>query len=85
MKKKLMLFVACLLIGVTFAMAQVRRVTGVVTSSEDSEPVAGATVMVKGTRVGTMTNADGQFTLTNVPRNARTIVVSFVGMKTTRG
>jgi TonB-linked SusC/RagA family outer membrane protein len=55
-------------------------VTGKVTSAEDGEPVIGASVLIKGTTTGVITDVNGSFTLTNVPENARTIVVSYVGM-----
>ncbi len=77
-----MLFLTCLFIGIGLATAQVTRVTGNVTSSEDGEPVVGASVLVKGTNVGTITDIDGNFTIGNVPRNATTLVISFIGMQT---
>ena len=82
MKKKFMLFLTCLFIGIGLATAQVTRVTGNVTSSEDGEPVVGASILVKGTNVGTITDIDGNFTISNVPSSATTLVVSFVGMQT---
>ncbi len=51
------------------------------TSSEDSTSIPGATVLVKGTTVGTITDADGRYLLT-VPKDKNVILVSFVGMKT---
>ena len=77
-----MLFLTCLFIGIGLATAQVTRVTGNVTSSEDGEPVVGASILVKGTNVGTITDIDGNFTISNVPSSATTLVVSFVGMQT---
>ncbi len=55
-------------------------VTGVVTSADDTFPVIGASIMEKGTTNGTITDFDGNYTLT-VSDNA-TLVVSYVGMKT---
>ena len=81
MKKKFMLFLTCLFIGIGLATAQVTRVTGNVTSSEDGEPIVGASVLVKGTNVGTITDIDGNFVINNVPSSATTLVVSFVGMQ----
>ena len=63
------------------ASAQTTRVTGTVTSAEDGEPVAGASIVVKGTTVGTITDFEGKFSL-NVPNDNRTLVISFIGMKT---
>lgn len=46
--------------------------------SDKNEPIIGANVIVKGTTNGTITNLDGQFSLTNVPDNA-TLLISFIG------
>lgn len=71
-----------LVIGIGLVNAQVSKVTGNVTSEEDGLPVVGASVLVKGTTVGTVTDIDGNFTLTNVPSSAKTLVISFIGMQT---
>lgn len=81
MKRKLMLLLACLFVGIGLVTAQTQKVTGVVISEEDGQPVIGASVVVKGTQMGTITGVDGDFTLPNVPSSAKTIVVSFVGMQ----
>lgn len=73
MKRKLMLLLACLLVGIGLAIAQTpKTVTGIITSEEDSQPVVGASVLVKGTTMGTITDMDGKFTIGNVPSSART-------------
>lgn len=61
-------------------VAQNRPVTGKVTSADDGSPVIGATVIVKGTTTGTVTNANGEYTL-QVPESATALVVKFVGSK----
>ena len=48
---------------------------------ENSEPLIGATIMVQGTSIGTVTDMDGNYTLLNVPRDGK-LVVSYVGMET---
>ncbi len=82
MKRKLMLLLACLFVGIGLVTAQTQKVTGVVISEEDGQPVIGASVLVKGTQIGAITNVDGDFTLLNVPSSAKTLRVSFVGMQT---
>jgi len=57
--------------------AQTKTVTGKV-SDEKGNPVAGASVLAKGTNIGTSTNATGDFTL-GVPTSATTLVISYVG------
>ena len=81
MSKKIALIFTCLFAVVGMAMAQ-SRVTGTVISSDDEQPVVGASVLVKGTTVGTITDLNGNFTITNVPSNAKTLVISYIGMKT---
>ena len=79
MRKKITLFCAFLLIGISLAIAQAVQVTGVVVSSEDDLPVVGASILVKGTSNGTITDIDGKFTL-KVNKGAK-LVISYIGMK----
>jgi hypothetical protein len=72
MKRKLMLLLTCLFIGIGLVTAQTSRVTGLVTSEEDGQPVVGASILVNGTTLGTITDIDGKFTITNVPSSAKT-------------
>ena len=81
MKRTLLLLFVCLFVGINYAQAQV-TVKGTVISSENNEPVIGASVLVKGTTNGTITDINGQFTLTNISPTNKTIVVSFIGMET---
>ncbi len=60
------------------AMAQDRTISGKVTSSEDGSGLPGVSVVIKGTSVGTATDANGTYKL-NVPANANTLVFSFIG------
>ena len=82
MKRKLVMMLTCLLVSVGFAMAQTRTITGTVFSEEDGEPVVGASVLVEGTTTGTITDIDGNFTLSRVPAEAKHLKVSFVGLQT---
>lgn len=82
MKKKLTLFMINLIMGIGLVTAQVTSVSGVVTSHEDGEPVVGASILVKGTTTGTITDVEGRFSFQNLPSSATTLVVSFVGMVT---
>ena len=81
MKRKFMLLLTCLFIGIGLVTAQVTKVTGTVISEENGLPVVGASILVKGTAVGTVTDMDGKFQLPNVPSSAKTLVISFIGMK----
>lgn len=59
---------------------QQKTVSGKVTDTRNL-PLPGVTVVVKGTTQGTVTNADGSYSITNIPSDA-TLQFSFVGMKT---
>ena len=78
MEKRLTMFMACLFLSLGMALAQT-KVTGTVISSEDNEPVIGATVLVQGQKAGTVTDANGHFTI-SVPAGKK-IVVSYIGME----
>ncbi|XHR93979.1 carboxypeptidase-like regulatory domain-containing protein [Mucilaginibacter sp. UC70_90] len=68
--KKLLLVSLCLLVlSMTQVFAQNRTVTGTVTAKDDGLPIPGVTVKVKGTTIGTQTNAAGKFSL-SVPANS---------------
>ena len=73
-------FVALLSVLAVGAFAQSKTVSGTVLD-KTGESVIGASVVVKGTTNGTITDFDGKFTLTNVPESG-TIEISFVGYKT---
>ena len=71
------LFLVLLCIFSSSAFAQQRTITGTVTG-ENNAPVAGATITVKGTSIATLSNQDGQFSIT-VPADRNALTVSFVG------
>ena len=74
-------FLFCLL-SISYASAQQLNISGVVISSEDNEPLIGATVSVKGNPTkGVITDINGQFQL-SVETGTKMLVVSYVGMKT---
>ncbi|MBS1526944.1 MAG: SusC/RagA family TonB-linked outer membrane protein [Bacteroidetes bacterium] len=77
MKKLLLVSLCFLMLCVTQVFAQNRTITGTVTAKDDGLPLPGVTVKVKGTTIGTQTNAEGKYSL-SVPAGG-SIVVSFVG------
>ena len=76
-----MMALACLLLSLGTVLAQ-NQIKGSVISSEDGQPVVGATIKVVGTNNGTVTDANGQFSLS--VRNGAALEVSYVGMTTKR-
>jgi len=75
---KKIIFLATFMLPLLFAMAQNRTITGKVTD-ENGNGLVNASVVIKGTNVGTTTATDGSFTL-SVPSNASTLIVSYVGL-----
>ena len=70
---KLTLLLTCLLASISLTIAQTsKKVTGVVFSEEDNQPVIGASVVIKGTPIGTTTDLAGKFVISNVPSSSRT-------------
>jgi len=79
MEKRLSMLLAGLFLCIGMALAQT-RISGTVISSEDNEPVIGASVMIQGTKNGTVTDIDGHFSLEVAA--GKKLVVSYVGMET---
>ena len=61
--------------------AQTTQITGIVTGAEDGKPLPGVSVVVKETTIGTVTDFNGEYTL-SVPADADILVFSFIGMAT---
>ena len=71
----------CIALSIGSAWAQNQSVSGIVISEESGEPIIGASVLVKGTTQGTVTDMDGKFTIPNLPNSAKVLQVSYVGME----
>ncbi len=83
--RKLKLLLTCLfaVASISLVSAQTKTASGTVISSDDGQPVIGASVVVKGnTKIGTLTDVDGRYTL-SVPASATTLVISYIGMSQT--
>ena len=77
MKRKLTMFLALFFLGIGIMTAQT-QVRGTVVD-ENGDPVIGATIQIKGTTQGTVTDANGKFTL-SAPTSG-TLLISYVGYK----
>ena len=82
MRIRLLLIVTCLFMWIGL-MAQTTTVSGIVISEEDGAPIIGASILIKGTNIGTVTDIDGKFHISSVPATAKFLKVSFVGMQPT--
>ena len=77
----LVLFSLFFLLIASWGLSQ-QRVSGVVIAADDDEPVIGAAIVVKGNpSIGAATDLDGKFEL-NLPEGTKTLLVSYIGMKT---
>jgi len=81
MRKLALIMSLFLCLGLEAVFAQTKNITGVVTGSEDGQPIPGVSVSVKGSSLGTVTSIDGTYSLA-VSADASAIVFRFVGMKT---
>jgi TonB-dependent starch-binding outer membrane protein SusC len=80
MKKKLLLSCCFSLFLLGSLWAQERAISGTITSEDDGIPLAGVSVIIKGTTRGVNSDAAGKFQI-NVPTNAIKLVFSFVGFE----
>ncbi len=80
MRKLALMLVLLIFAGVQVVLAQT-TITGVVTNADDSQPIPGAAVQVKGTTVGVTTDVNGRYSL-KIPANSEVLQFSFVGMTT---
>lgn len=69
MEKRLSTLLACLILFVGEVFAQ-NVISGTVVSQEDDQPIIGASITVEGSRAGTVSDAQGRFSLT-VPRERK--------------
>ena len=80
MKTRLLILLLFLYVGGNL-VAQNATITGVVTDSETKDFLIGATVTLKGSNKGTITDANGQYTLF-IPKGKQTVQFSFIGYQT---
>ncbi len=80
----MIVFLVCFLTGISIQNVHSQSVTGggSVTLSEDGSPAIGATVLIKGTQTGVVTDVDGKFHFKSIPSSAKRFVVSYIGYKT---
>lgn len=71
----------CLLLVSFASFAQTREVSGRVTNADDGIALPGVNVVVKGTTVGTVTDANGGYRLA-IPAGQNVLVFSFIGFQT---
>jgi TonB-linked SusC/RagA family outer membrane protein len=78
MKNRFILLLWLLLGGAGYSQAQDRIISGIITDATDGSPLPGASVAIKGTSSGTLSDENGAYSLT-VPTTASNLVVSFIG------
>jgi len=71
------LLFSLLVFASSFAIGQVKTVTGKVFDLQNGEPLPGVSILVKGTTIGTTTNLDGEYSIST--EQGKTLVFSFIG------
>ena len=79
MVRKIVSLLLVAVFSTLMATAQNRKISGTVTA-ENGEPIVGASVMVVGTKVGTVTDVDGKFAFNEIPLKATQLKVTYLGM-----
>ena len=69
------------LILLSFSLFAQKTITGKVTSSDEDSGMPGVTITVKGTSVGTMSQADGTYSI-DVPEGGEALIFSYIGYET---
>src|SRR5438552_14592101 len=69
----------CLALGASALGAQTGTIVGRVTDARTNGPLAQATVLVEGTRLGASAGQDGAYRIANVPAGTRTVVARRIG------
>ncbi|MDR2383504.1 MAG: SusC/RagA family TonB-linked outer membrane protein [Prevotellaceae bacterium] len=69
-----------LIAGIGLAQTQSRFISGRALYAESDSPIAGVSIVVKGTSIGVLSDSDGNFTI-NVPASSSTLQVSYIGMQ----
>ena len=80
--RRILLFFVFLILPVSVIVAQ-RQINGTIMDGVLNEPAIGASVLVEGTSIGTVTDINGAFVL-ELPSDAEYVLVSMVGYKTER-
>ncbi|WP_409029192.1 TonB-dependent receptor [Gracilimonas sediminicola] len=77
------LFIALIMLssGVLYAQTS-GTITGTVKDVKTGEPLIGATIILEGTNLGAATNAEGRYTINNIPTKTYNVKASFVGFIT---
>jgi CarboxypepD_reg-like domain len=78
--KKITIFLCCILF--TTALHAQYQVSGQIVFAGENKPVAGASVFLTGTSIGTVSGSEGNFRLSNVPAGNYDLIVSYVGYET---
>jgi outer membrane receptor protein involved in Fe transport len=77
------LLAAVVLLSAPLLAQESGKISGHVRDKVTNEPLIGANVVLKGTRLGSTTNVDGEYFILNVPPGAHDVSASYLGYQTT--
>ncbi|NLR92615.1 TonB-dependent receptor [Flammeovirga agarivorans] len=81
MKKFYLLLLTTLISFSTFAQEVSTLIKGIVIDNDTKDPVIGATVVIDGTKTGSITNFNGEFAIRTQQQGPKKVIISFVGYK----
>lgn len=81
--KKIGALYVCLFLFVIPGNAQTKNTTGIILDNESGEPLVGASIIVKGTKQGSISDLNGRFTFDKTLAKGQMLVVSYIGYLTT--
>ncbi|MBD3588757.1 TonB-dependent receptor [Bacteroides sp. GM023] len=73
----------CAFLCITLCHAQIKNITGIVIDEESGEPLVGASVIVKGSQQGCISDLNGRFTFHQPLSEQQVLIVSYIGYLTT--
>ena len=71
-----------MLLSINLTYAQIKNITGIIIDEESREPLTGASVTVKGSRQGCISDLDGKFSLQPTLPGQQMLVISYIGYQT---
>ncbi len=77
------LLAAVLMLSASLLAQESGKISGHVRDKATKEPLIGANVILKGTRLGSTTNQDGEYFILNVPPGSHEVSASYLGYQTT--
>lgn len=80
--KRIIYFIFILFASTEILTAQTTKINGIVVAEESEEPIPGATIQIKGSSIGVISDINGKFSM-QIPDTSKVLIISCIGNKTT--